>query len=613
MNRTKSTRAVAVLLGMTVVAAACGSSAKKADTTTTAAASTATTVAGATTVPGTTVAVATTVAGKPLPTVIYAQEEEGTKYNNNTGAANSFANTVVNNLIQPFVYLTTDKLAFELNKDLMVSVEVTSKDPQVVTYKINPKAVWEDGVAIDCKDFYYTYMSLNGKVQMANPDFAPGKKDDKGADIPEKLPVFDAASTTGYEQMKSVECSDGGKTVVTTYDTPFADYKALFGSLIPAHLTESKTGIADLTKIDATKDSPEIEKIGKFFNEGMANFDKATSLSGMWYSVKEYTKDTGITLVKNPKYYGTPAVADTIILKTVTDAQAQAQALENGELQAIQPQADPAVADALRKAKGVKFIPASGLTFEHLDFNFNNPVLADKAVRQAFALCVDRQDIIDKLVGPVNPDAKPMDSLIFVPSQVGYTPHLGDFSKFDLTKSASVLDAGGWVKAADGSRSKDGKKLAFRISHKGIQRRSDTTQNIIASCKKVGFDITEDSDKKFNAARLPKGDFDVALFAWVGQPTLSAAYGIYTPDGGSNYQGYKNAQVKTLYDQANKEFDDTKRLDLMNQIDKTILDDMASLPLFQLPEMPAYSDKITNVIFNGPLGLTWNGNTWASA
>jgi peptide/nickel transport system substrate-binding protein len=269
------------------------------------------------------------------------------------------------------------------------------------------------------------------------------------------------------------------------------------------------------------------------------------------------------------------------------------------------------VADQLRAASGIKFEPASGLIFEHLDMNMKNPLFQDKAVREAFAACVDRQDIIDKLVGPVNPDATPLNSLIFMPNQVGYTDHFSQYGTFSVENSKSILEAGGWTLGGDGVYTKGDQRLAFRISHKGIQRRSDTTQNIIASCKEAGFDITEDSDPTFNAARLPVGDFDVALFAWVGTPFFSGATSIYSSGGGANYQAYDNAEVAPLYEEANKEFDDQKRIDLMNQIDQIVCDDVVSIPLFQLPEMPAWSETLQNVQYNGPSGLTWNGNDWA--
>ena len=85
------------------------------------------------------------------------------------------------------------------------------------------------------------------------------------------------------------------------------------------------------------------------------------------------------------------------------------------------------------------------------------------------------------------------------------------------------------------------------------------------------------------------------------------------PDGGQNWNTYVNEDLVDLFAQANAEFDDAVRADLMDQIDQILWDDMVTLPLFQFQEMVAYSDSVTGVVFNGPLGITWNANEWATA
>ncbi len=602
MRTTKRGKAAALAVGIAALAgsaAVAGSAVPVGATATTAPAGTtaATTAAPTGTLPAST--------GTDQAT--YAQEEEGVNYNNSTGSANSFANTVVLNMLAPFAFGIDGNLNFYMWKDLLESADVVSTDPQVIEYKVNPKAVWSDGVAIDCKDWYYSWMANAGKVEVANPEYAAGKKDANGNDIPEKLPLFDSASTTGYEDIKSITCATP-QDIKVEFSTPYADWKGLFGALLPAHVAEQKAGVADITKVDVTAESAELTKLADMFNKGWQGWDPSVALSGAWYKIANYTPDQGIVLVRNEKFWGEPAKIATLTLKTVTDATAQATALQNNELQAIQPQADPGVADQLRGASGVTFAPNAGLTFEHLDLNMKNPLFQDAAVRKAFGECVDRQDIIDKLVAPINPDTPLLNSVIFMPGQNGYKD---DFTlKFDTAAAKADLEAAGWKLGSNGVYEKDGKKLAFRISHKGIQRRSDTTQNIIASCKEAGFAITEDSDTKFNAERLPVGDFDVALFAWVGNPLLSSATSIYSKDGGANYQAYADDKIAPLYEQANKELDEAKRLALMQEIDKQIMDDMVTIPLFQLAEMPAWRAELTGPIFNGPLGLTWNANVW---
>ena len=604
MTITKRSKFAALALGLALVAGACSSDKKANDGTT---APTTPVTGGDGTTPPTDDTSAPPSGGE----IIYAQEEEGLNYNNSTSTANSFANTVVLSLLQPGSFGLDDKLSYNLSTDLLESAEVTSTDPQTIVYKIRPEAIWSDGVAIDCKDYYLSWMSQNGLVSIANPDYTgPGSVDADGNEIPETLPVFDAAGSAGYDQVESVTCSDENRTVTTVYSAPFADWKGLFGNFVPAHIIEANTGVADITAVDATVDSPEIEKIGAFWNTGFDGWDPAIALSGAQYVIDSYTPDVSIVLVRNDKFWGKPGELDTITLQTIVDGSAQAAALENGEIQAMQPQADPGIAAVLAQAAGINFAPASGLVYEHLDMNVKNPIFADKAVRAAFAACVDRQDIIDKLVSPINPDAKPLNSVIFMPQQNGYEDRFSKYGTFDVAASKKLLEGAGWALGGDGFYAKGGQQLTFKISYKGIQRRSDTTQNVIASCKEAGFNIVEDSDTKFNGTRLPISDYDVALFAWVGNPALSAATGVYSIDGGGNYQGYINQKVTDQFIVANADLDEAKRLTEMSEIDQLILDDVWTIPLFQLPEMPAWSQNLSGPSFNGPSGLLWNAAVW---
>ena len=72
-------------------------------------------------------------------------------------------------------------------------------------------------------------------------------------------------------------------------------------------------------------------------------------------------------------------------------------------------------------------------------------------------------------------------------------------------------------------------------------------------------------------------------------------------------------ELTDLFAQANAEFDQVVRADLMNQIDTILWENMATLPLFQFQNMVAYSDTVSNVFFNDPAGVTWNANEWALA
>jgi len=196
-----------------------------------------------------------TTAAQKGGTATYGVEQEFTAYNNGTSAQVLFANAIVLNMVQPSVFIINPDLSVSLNTELMDSVEVTSQDPQVVVYKVNPKAAWSDGNPIDCDDFYLAWLSGNGKGGNRLDDAGNELKDDNGNPIPN----FDAASVTGTEDISKLECSADGKTITTTYSKQFVDYQSLFAFLIPAHIVERESGVPDVT---TATDPADLQKLG---------------------------------------------------------------------------------------------------------------------------------------------------------------------------------------------------------------------------------------------------------------------------------------------------------------------------------------------------------------
>ena len=98
-------------------------------------------------------------------------------------------------------------------------------------------------------------------------------------------------------------------------------------------------------------------------------------------------------------------------------------------------------------------------------------------------------------------------------------------------------------------------------------------------------------------------------------PLLSSNTSLYVRrDGGQNWNNYDNPDDPgSVRRRPTSSSTRPSAPTLMNQIDAVLWDDMATLPLFQFQEMIAYSDTVQNVIFNGPLGVTWNANEWALA
>jgi peptide/nickel transport system substrate-binding protein len=473
--------------------------------------------------------------------------------------------------------------------------------------------VWSDGEPIDCDDFYLVWMSSNGRLNKPNPDYTgPGQTDADGNEVPETLPVFNTASTTGYEDISTVECSDDGLTVTATFDTPYADWQGLFTPLLPAHVVEREAGVDDLTAVDTDATSADAEALGDFWSKGFEGFDPDIAVSGAWFIIDSFTPGQNLIVKRNEAFWGTPANLDEIVFLQVPDPTAQPAALANGDVQVITPQPNADLVAQLDGVEGVTVSIEQGLTFEHFDFNQANKHLAKLEVRQAIGLCMDRQEFVDLLIKPINPDATVLNNHIYVPAAADYQDNSGGLER-DVDAAKALLEGAGYTMGGDGIYvDADGERLSVRLGWRTPNpRRQSTVELLTEQCAEAGVEIVDDPAENMLSERLPASDYDMILFAWVATPFLSSNMSLYIPDGGQNWNNYRNSEIQGLFEQANSEFDPAVRAELMDQIDQILWDDMATVPLFQFQEMVAYASSVQNVIFNGPTGVTWNANEWA--
>ena len=65
-------------------------------------------------------------------------------------------------MVWPQAFIINSNLQPVLNNQLLQSATQTSDSPQIVVYKINPKAVWSDGTPITADDFIYNWQAQSG-------------------------------------------------------------------------------------------------------------------------------------------------------------------------------------------------------------------------------------------------------------------------------------------------------------------------------------------------------------------------------------------------------------------------------------------------------------------
>jgi len=502
--------------------------------------------------------------------------------------------------LMPQAYLVQPDLTLKYD-DQFLTEEPTSEvsgDKQTITYKINPDAVWSDGEPITADDFAFSW-----NLQKSSDPATGG--------------CAALLSTTGYDQVASVEGSDDGKTVTVTMATPFADWKALFSGsnnpVFPKHVMDQGDPAKNCEYLTA----------GWPIADGFPQ-----DISGGPWQLKKDNINNGqqiAVLTPNEKYWGDKPKLEQVVIQGIgNDPTTAVQGLSSGELNMIYPQPQLDLVDQVKKLEpNVVSDVNFGLSFEHLDFNTTDPVLSDVRVRQAFAMALDRQEIVDQTVGQFSSDAQVLDNRIWLNTQPQYKDTAPEqYKTRDVAGAKALLEQAGWTLGGDGVYTKGGQPLNLRIDTTANNPLREQTVNVmISQLKDAGIAATFNANPDIFAGKekptsLEAGGFQIALFAWVGSPFISGTPAIYlSPQGdsiGQNYSRIGTPELDALFTQWLSETDDQAIADTGNEIDTKLWDQMATLPLYQKPTFIAYSSTIEGAEDNptqaGPL---WNANTWS--
>ncbi|HSZ29755.1 MAG TPA: ABC transporter substrate-binding protein, partial [Pseudonocardiaceae bacterium] len=438
----------------------------------------------------------------------------------------------------------------------------------------------------DCHDFYLAWLAGSGTT-----------------------PYFTPAATRGLDRV-TAECRDRD-TFVETYRSPYVDWRRNYiqHALLPAHILERETGIADVTALTPASAPADLKKAGDFWNSRWIGFNAQTMPASGPYQFDSSTSSGRTVLIRNKAWVGNPGGPAMIVLTSVPDGAAAVQGLANRQFTVVQPPADPLLADRLRElsGRGVIFQERGGPTVEHLDLNLASPLFRDPVVRTAFAQCVDRNKLVDELVRGVRPDAQPLGSLAFFPGDAAYVDLYSDKMVADAQKAQVTLERAGWVLGSDGVYSRVGQRLSFAISHDGSPAHSREVEMIRKQCRQAGMEI---ADGATPGDAVVRGRFDVALTT---SSSASRGWSLadrYATEGELNYQHYSNPEVDAALGIAETEYSESTQMDSLAKADRLLADDLVSLPLFQVPIMWAYTSNIDSVYRHASNGVTWNANEW---
>jgi peptide/nickel transport system substrate-binding protein len=448
----------------------------------------------------------------------------------------------------PGAFITQADGSLKLNTDYFTGAELTNTNPQVVTYTINPKAVWSDGTPLTWEDLKSEVDACSGRDKR-----------------------YLIASRAGFEQVKSVTRGADDRQAVITFAKPYAEWRGMFAGGIQPRSMTANPDVFNKGQLDAPGPSA-----GPFI---VSTIDRTAQR---------------IVLTRNPRWWGAVPRLDSITF-LVLDAAAVIPALQNNAIDA----AGVASLDDMvtaQRTPGIVIRRAPAPTWYHLTFNgAPGSILADEKLRLAICRGIDRQAIVGVVQHGLTDHPVPLDNHVYVAGQVGYQNNSAP-AAYDPDRARRDLDSLGW-KLNGTVREKDGKQLVIRDVFFDAQSNRQialVTQNNLAQ---VGVKLLLDPKPGtgFFSQYVSVGDFDIVQFGWVGNAfPLSALPQIYTSDGDSNFGKVGNPRIDAKIDQTLSELDQDKARALANQVDTMIWNEGFSLPLFQSPGDVAVRSNLAN-------------------
>lgn len=520
------------------------------------------------------------------------------------------------------------------------SYKIVSKSPFKVKYTVNKGRVWSDGTPISGVDLLLTNVISNDQYSI-----------DAGLGDPAsetKKPAFESGgySATYSTLIKDVTLASDRMSVVIEWKKFFPDWEVYAPGVSPVHamvaLAEGKTklgtnanNVANKNKFLRaynSKDTEMLTKIGKVFSNlyNVTEVNEKTNplllVANGAMQVESIVKDQRVTMKLNPRYNSGPKMSgiEKIVYVTIPDSTAAAQALANKEADYYSALATADSVALLNKIKGITLDGTPEATYEHVELRsgtfagekpYTGPFagMSQKAkdLRTAAYLAWPRQEIIDKIVKPVNAKAVVMNSLQYFPTEPNYGKMIAanGFDKFtEGTQAQRTAKALALVKKYFPDAKAGSNSVKIELLYNTSKRRADQAALVKAELAEAGFQVNLNPKSNWSSI-LKESTYDAAFYAW-GKGALLQTGNFASYKSASASSGYQNAKVDEIIEELEVgNFNDAERYSRYLAIEKIMAEDAVSIPIFLWPTLTAFNSDLKGV---SPAPLVPNGlwNFW---
>ena len=446
--------------------------------------------------------------------VIVAASSEPVHFNNNAVSTDAFPS--INIFSSLFDMSVTGVIIPDLVKDYTVS-----EDGLTYTFNLHENVTWHDGEPFSSNDVKYTFDTV----------------------IQEE-----GVRAHNFTTVKEVTCPDDNTVVFTLTDpTPPLLTYLTYVYILPAHLYEGTDWLDNPANQSPVGTGP--------------------------FKFVEHNKGTSITLEANDDYFlGRPEI-DKLIYKIIPDGNTLVQAYLNGEVDIIDvaDAIDPSAMPSMETLDGTFIDTMISADRQYLVTNLSEEPWSDLRVRQAVAMCLDRQQMVDL----AHKGYAEVAEGFYTPAVAwAYTDEY-TLPERDIEAAQALLDEAGYTPDANGVRIKDVDIVIVQFA-----AFSDIATVLKANLKEIGIEASITS-LEYAAwdERCASGDFDIAVIGGYHGPDPDVMRNRIGDGGAFNYGKYHNDRIEEIFAEAQTEPDQAKRTELYYEMQKIMSEEMPVMPL----------------------------------
>jgi peptide/nickel transport system substrate-binding protein len=580
-------------------------------------------------------------------TITVGIDQAPTGCNPNTASGDTWADRLLLEPVLPSAFNVNTKGQAVYNPGLITQAELQSTSPETVVYTINPKAVWSDGDPITATDFVYTWdqeRGTGGPVGAVAKTGTTGSTSSAGTNAtgtpitttlaivtpPAATTLPGATGTTGpavgYRQIASITPSAKGRTVTVVFATPYADWQSLFDYLLPAHVLE-KTG----------------------WDPSCKTLDPSVDLSAGPYVLDKVVPGKEVVLVRNVKWWEQMPPLQKIVVRIASGPAQLSQWLADGTIDVALPTGyGQHYLQAVTSQPGVVTQSQDSTTFLQLEFSTTSPVTSSLDLRLGVAHAIDRQALVNDVVGWADSTVVPAANHLYAQTQQGYPPHKPPPLQVsgqpgytpptvpstsptatpfppgaDPAETTQLLTDAGAERLGDAPwKFLTGKPLDLRMAVDVADTWADqAAADLVKQLDGAGIEVSVVDAASAQAAGLDLagGKADMALIPMHSSPYPSQAIAWYTPllgapgvGGSQDWTGFDDPAVNALLERASEQLNPVDAAPIYSEADSALWQQMVALPLFTQPSVLAWSGLTAGVTANpnGP-SLLWETQNWA--